>query len=126
MSFTWPSWLWKIAVRLFGTALIALGLAILMFPPVASPLFAAHPAIEDGSSYLRAIAFRDIALGLSLLFVPGVSIFATVLFLAAGAVIPIGDLIVVGMNSGLSLRLLPHLASAFCLILLAVWGRRLA
>jgi hypothetical protein len=49
-----------------------------------------------------------------------------VLFLAAGAVIPIGDLIVVGMNSGLSLRLLPHLASAFCLILLAVWGRRLA
>ena len=114
--------LWLVLVRLVGTVLLVLGVVILLFPALGAPLFAMADVDASDVVYLRAISFRDIAVGLMLLALSGISIKGTVAACAALAVVPAGDLVLVGWNDGGVLALLPHGLSLLALAVLAVSG----
>lgn len=117
---------WRWLVRALGSALGALGLLILAHPGVAALLFA-EPALGNSDNiFLRAIAARDLAIGIWLVAAPTISLPATSLFLFAIAIIPAADLLLVFSNHGLTPALLPHAASLVVVLMLAFWGRRLA
>lgn len=118
--------LWKWLVRALGLVLLALGVAILLWPDLAVPLFAATPSQGSEQTYLRAIALRDVAIGLWLMVGAAISIRATAVSLAAVAVIPFGDLFLVALNHGSFIVFLPHAVSLIATLGLALWGRRLA
>ena len=114
-------------VRLVGATLLLLGIGIIAFPALAAPLFAMPPPdANDDITYLRAIALRDLAIGAWLLLGTGISVRATAICLAAVALIPCGDLVLVAANGGGPLPLLPHVVSLVSLGLLAAWGARLS
>ncbi|MBY5746860.1 DUF4267 domain-containing protein [Rhizobium leguminosarum] len=117
---------WKKAAGLLGFALAALGILILVSPAVAAPLFASGGVSEANATYIRAIAVRDIAVGLWLLVGPTISVGATTISLVMICLIPLGDLVLVWSAKGDLLSLLPHMLSLTCLIILALWGSRIA
>jgi hypothetical protein len=113
-------------VRLVGATLLLLGIGIIAFPALAAPLFAMPPPDANDITYLRAIALRDLAIGAWLLLGTGISVRATTISLAAVALIPCGDIVLVAANGGGPLALLPHAISLASLGLLATWGARLS
>jgi hypothetical protein len=116
---------WILLVRLLALVLVGLGVVILIFPAIAAPLFAIRDAGPQGVVFLRAIAVRDMALGIWLAVAPAISTRAAAACIAVMGIIPAGDLILVASSGGSALALLPHAASLVCLAGLAFWGRRL-
>ena len=118
--------MWRTAVRLVGFGLIGLGVVIIVMPGLAAPLFATSNSSDATATYIRAIAIRDIAVGLLLLTGPSISVAGTAVSIAAISLIPCGDLILVWLAGGGPLSLLPHVVSLVSLLVLAAWGSRAA
>jgi hypothetical protein len=118
--------LWTWLVRTLALVLLALGLGILLMPDLAAPLFASPPSPGNDQTYQRAIALRDVAIGLWLMIGPSISRRATAASLGTVAVIPFGDLVLVALNRGSFIVFLPHVVSLIATLGLALWGRRLA
>jgi hypothetical protein len=92
--------MWKTAVRLIGCGLIGLGIVIIMTPELAAPLFATNNSSGASTTYIRAIAVRDIVIGLWLVIGPSFLIAGTTISIAAISVIPCGDLVLVWLAGG--------------------------
>ena len=125
-SFRTQTRIWRWIVRALGLVLFALGVIILIDPAVAAILFAAPTFGNADSIFLRAIAARDLTIGITLLAAPAVSLPATTLLLFAIAVIPAIDLLIVISHNGLTATFLPHAVSLAVILILALWGKRLA
>ncbi|WP_046868685.1 DUF4267 domain-containing protein [Microvirga massiliensis] len=102
--------------------------ALFILVPIAGAALFGIPAPEGiGQSYLRAIGFRDLALGL---YIAGLTLFATrsavVIVLAVTVLIPLCDIVLVAIARGLSSpgHLLLHAGSALCFAALAIWVAR--
>lgn len=117
---------WRWLVRALGRVLLALGAIILINPAVAAFLFAAPSLGTADSIFLRAIAARDLTIGIALLAAPAISLPATTLLLFAIAVIPAFDLLLVISHNGLTATFLPHAVSLAVILILALWGKHLA
>lgn len=115
--------LWTVLVRALGAAFGLLGLVIIAVPRPASILFGIAAEGEAALAYVRALGFRDLALSLYLLVLPGTSLRASRRLLGLSAVIPAGDFALVLAESGFStlLPLLLHAASGIVLLILAAW-----
>ncbi|WP_458394491.1 DUF4267 domain-containing protein [Rhizobium brockwellii] len=102
------------------------GNRIIMTPELAAPLFATSNSSGASATYIRAIAIRDIVIGLCLVVGPYFSIAGTTMSIAAISVIPCGDLVLVWLSGGGLLSLLPHVGSVVSLLALAAWRSRVA
>lgn len=118
--------MWRATVRLIGCGLTGLGIVMIMTPELAAPLFATGTSSDASATYIRAIAVRDIAIGLWLVIGPSVSVTGTTVSIAAISLIPCGDLALVWLAGGGLLSLLPHIVSVVSLLALAVCGSRVA
>jgi hypothetical protein len=118
--------LWKSFVRVVGCVLMGLGIVMIMTPDLAGLLFATTSAPEASATYIRAIAVRDIVIGLWLVIGPSISVVGTTISIAAISLIPSGDLILVWLAGGVPLSLFPHIVSLVSLLALAAWGSRIA
>lgn len=125
-SFRRQTTYWRWLVRALGLVLFALGAIILINPAVAAFLFAAPALGTADSIFLRAIAARDLTIGITLLAAPAISLPATTLLLFAIAIIPAIDLLLVISHNGLTPTFLPHAVSLAVILILALWGKRLA
>ena len=121
-----PVGIWKRLVQTLGLVLFALGIVILLHPGFAALLFAIPATGTTDRFLLRAVAARDLAIGIWLLIAPAVSLPAATLSLSAIAIIPLADLLLVSSHSGLTLALVPHAASFIIILVLAICGTRLA
>ncbi|XAZ26012.1 hypothetical protein LVY75_35095 (plasmid) [Sinorhizobium sp. B11] len=117
---------WRLLVRALGLALLGLGILILVEPSIGALLFAAPMAGIADPLFLRALAARDLATGSWLLASPSISMPAATVSLFAIALIPFADLLLVLSECGWTLALVPHAASLFAVMMLALWGRHLA
>ncbi|MFP3547025.1 hypothetical protein SB748_26750 [Rhizobium sp. SIMBA_035] len=118
--------LWKSLVRIVGCVLMGLGIVMIMTPDLAGLLFATTRAPEASATYIRAIAVREIAIGLWMVIGPSISVVGTTVSIAAISLIPCGDLILVWLAGGGPLSLLPHIVSLVSLLALGAWGSRIA
>jgi hypothetical protein len=117
--------IWKCLVQALGLVLFALGVLIFLKPSFAALLFAAPAAGTADRIFLRAVAARDLAIGIWLLIAPAVSSRAATVSLLAIAIIPLADLLLILSHSGLMLVLVPHAVSLIVILFLAIWGKRL-
>jgi Domain of unknown function (DUF4267) len=103
---------------------LALGILFIAAPPLGAAVFGI-PAVEAATlAYVDAIGFRDLAFGLYLFALARMStrrVVGTVLGLTA--LIPIGDLVIVGVMRGLSApgHLLLHAASFAVMAGASLW-----
>lgn len=98
----------------------------MLAPNLASSLFGIYVPELAELAYVRALGIRDVALCLFILALLPISGKATRRVLAASALIPAGDIVLVLNESGLSapLPLLLHATSGAILLALSTLGRR--
>jgi len=113
-------------VILLALAFLAIGVLFIAVPRPAALLFGI-PAGSEAEPYIRAIGFRDLALAL---YLAGLTLFSTrravATVLGASVLIPICDLALVMLTSGLSSpgSLALHATGGAVLAALAFWMRR--
>jgi hypothetical protein len=107
--------------------LVLIGMLFVLAPVAGAALFG-NPAPEGiGQAYLRAIGFRDLALGL---YIGALALLATrralVIVLGITVLIPVCDVALVAVMRGLTSpgHLLLHAGSAACFAVLASWVAR--
>jgi hypothetical protein len=115
---------WQMAVKGFGCVLLCLGVLFILFPGLGAGLFGIDATGEP--AYVRALGLRDLALGAGLFLVSRISISATRVLLGVSVVIPVGDLLLVLHEAGLSapLSLALHGCSGLALGVLAATPSR--
>jgi hypothetical protein len=113
-------------VLLLALAFLAIGILFVAGPRPAAILFGI-PAEGPAEPYIRAIGFRDLALAL---YLAGLTLLATrravATVLGASVLIPVCDLVLVMLTTGLSSpgSLALHAAGGIVLAALALWMRR--
>jgi hypothetical protein len=113
-------------VLLLAAAFLAIGILFIAAPRPAAVLFGI-PAEGPAEPYIRAIGFRDLALAL---YLAGLTLLSTrravATVLGASVLIPICDLAMVMLTTGLSSpgSLALHAAGGTALAILALWMRR--
>ena len=117
----WPvTWL----LLALGALFLALGFVFVAFPAAGAAVYGIPSNSPSGTSYVRAVGLRDVALGgyliLQTLFA---SARAVSILLLVTLVIPAGDLVLVAAHGSGTLALLPHLASALVFAGMAAWVR---
>jgi hypothetical protein len=102
--------------------------ALFILAPVWGAALFGIPAPEGlGQAYLRAIGFRDLALGF---YIAALTLFSTrralVIVMCVTVLIPVCDVVLVAAVRGLSSpgHLLLHAGSGFCFAAIAVWVSR--
>lgn len=108
-----------------GALFCGLGMVCLLMPAEGGALFGIPAASAEAQGLVRAIALRDIALGLYLMLQ---TLFArppaVAILLAATLVIPLGDMVLVLTHADADPGRWPlHLASAACFAAMALWVR---
>jgi hypothetical protein len=118
--------LWRLLTTSVALVLGLLGVFFVLAPNLASSLFGIYVPELAELAYVRALGIRDVALCLFILALLPISGKATRRVLAASALIPAGDIVLVLNESGLSapLPLLLHATSGAILLALSTLGRR--
>jgi hypothetical protein len=111
-----------------GTLFCTLGGLFLLVPASGGALFGIPAVSGEAQGLVRAVALRDVALGLYLVLQ---TLFAThravLMLLVATLVIPLGDMaLILTMAEADPGRWLVHLASAACFAGMALWVRAFA
>ncbi len=101
---------------------VALGLLIIAAPRLGAWIFGVPAPEGEALVYLRALGLRDLAFGLGLgvlgLTAPRRSVG---LWLAASAIIPLGDMALLAATRGLAPQFVLHAASALVIAGTAIW-----
>jgi hypothetical protein len=115
---------WQMFVTGFGCVLLCLGFLFILLPEVGAELFGIDTTGER--AYVRALGLRDLALGAGLFLVSRISVPAVRVLLGVSVVIPLGDLLLVLHEAGLSapLSLALHGCSGLALGVLAATPSR--
>jgi hypothetical protein len=106
---------------------VALGVLIVAAPGFGAWIFGVPAPEGEALVYLQALGIRDLAFGLGLGVLGLVAPRRTVgLWLAASAVIPLGDMALLTATRGLAPQLALHAASALVIAGTAAWLLRTA
>jgi len=111
-------------VRFLAAAFVGLGLLFILAPRAGAALFGLPAPEGAGFGYLPAIGLRDLAFGFYLLILSFTATRRVLgLIFAATVIIPIGDVIIVGMERGFDavLNLLLHGLSAAVMAGASLW-----
>jgi hypothetical protein len=117
-----------LAVYLLSGVFLVLGGLFIAAPEVAAALYGLPSHDRSALFYVRAIGFRDIALGA---YLAGLALAgrrqALAIVMACTLIIPIGDLLLLAFaDTGEPLHYLLHSASLLCFAGLALWSSRAA